>query len=147
MSNTNRVLIGVIAVLAIAGGGVAIAASDDSSSPESLPSVRSESYEYPVFGGFRHHSGPGKFDAAADYLDLSQEQLRAELREGKSLAQIARDHGKSVDGLVDALVAEAKKAFPNANTDQLRARFEALVNASPRHGCDESKGRAEHSDI
>jgi uncharacterized protein (DUF433 family) len=47
--------------------------------------------------------------AAASYLGLSQADLLAQLRSGKTLAQIAAaTPGKSVSGLVDALVAAAK---------------------------------------
>jgi hypothetical protein len=69
-----------------------------------------------AFGGF-HHGGLGHFlelDAAADYLGLTESQLRAELSGGKTLAQVARDHGKSVDGLIDAMVAEAKSHLDDA---------------------------------
>jgi outer membrane murein-binding lipoprotein Lpp len=58
----------------------------------------------------RHHVPfAGKFEAAARYLGMTQAQLRDVLQDGKTLAQVARDQGKSVDGLVDALVAEAEK--------------------------------------
>src|SRR5205823_7569349 len=50
-----------------------------------------------------------KLDAAASYLGLAEAQLRTELDGGKTLAQVAKDHGKPVDGLVDALVADLKK--------------------------------------
>jgi polyhydroxyalkanoate synthesis regulator phasin len=67
-------------------------------------------------GGF-HHGGPGHYlelDAAADYLGLTEAQLRNELSGGKTLAQVARDHGKSVDGLIEAMVAEAKSHLDDA---------------------------------
>jgi polyhydroxyalkanoate synthesis regulator phasin len=50
----------------------------------------------------------------AKYLDITPQQLRSELRAGKSLAQIATDHGKSIDGLVDAWVAKAKERLDKA---------------------------------
>ncbi len=60
-------------------------------------------------GGLGHLERPGHgFDAAAKYLGLSRAALRAQLEGGKTLAQVARDRGKSVNGLVDALVAEKK---------------------------------------
>src|SRR2546429_5047628 len=67
---------------------------------------------FPLIGGL--HRGFGRlahlaaFDAAAAYLGVTEAQLRNELAGGKSLAQVARDHGKSADGLIDALVAAAK---------------------------------------
>jgi hypothetical protein len=58
----------------------------------------------PGFGPARHHG----LDAAAKYLGLTEEQLRTELESGKTLAQVAQAQGKSVDGLVDTLVADFK---------------------------------------
>ncbi len=76
--------------------------------------ARIESGELPIFGGpgprgFSHHGGPFALDAAASYLGLTEAELRSELEDGKSLAQVARDRDKSVDGLGDAMVAEAKQ--------------------------------------
>jgi hypothetical protein len=59
-------------------------------------------------GMFHHLGGPG-LEAAAPYLGLTDAQLQASLRSGKTLAEIAKADGKSVDGLVAAMVAEAKK--------------------------------------
>lgn len=59
----------------------------------------------------------GKLDAAASYLGLTEAELQQQLRGGKTLAQVARDEGKSVDGLVDALVAEAKEKIAQAVAD------------------------------
>jgi hypothetical protein len=74
---------------------------------------RLESGDVPLFAGphrgFGHFGAPlHGFDAAATYLGLTEAQLRTELESGKTLAQVAQAHGKSVSGLVDALVAEAK---------------------------------------
>lgn len=61
----------------------------------------------------------------ADYLDLTRVQLRTELAGGKSLAQIAQAKGKSVDGLVAAMLAPAKarlaKAVENGRLTQTRS--------------------------
>lgn len=81
---------------------------------------RIDAGDAPLFGfkphRFHHrgHHGPGgpllgRFDAAADYLGLNQQQLHDALRSGKTLAQVARDRDKSVDGLIDAMVDEASK--------------------------------------
>jgi hypothetical protein len=63
---------------------------------------------------FDHGPVPAKFDAAARYLGMTQEELRRALEDGKTLAQVARDRNKSVDGLVDALVAPAKQKLARA---------------------------------
>jgi ribosomal protein S20 len=48
------------------------------------------------------------------YLEITPQELRSELRAGKSLAQIATAHGKTVEGLVDAIVAPAKARLDKA---------------------------------
>jgi uncharacterized protein YidB (DUF937 family) len=78
--------------------------------------ARIQSGAVPLFGGgrfgFGRLGGFGPFeslDAASAYLGISGADLRTELTSGKSLAQVAQDHGKSVDGLVSALLDAAKK--------------------------------------
>jgi hypothetical protein len=59
-----------------------------------------------------HRGRPGKppgLDAAASYLGVTDAQLRSSLGSGKSLADVAKANGKSVDGLVAAMVAQAKQ--------------------------------------
>jgi hypothetical protein len=109
---------------------------------------RIQSDDFPVFGGL--HRGFGHFaklDAAAEYLGLTEAQLRSELQGGKSLAQVATDRGKSVDGLVDVLVAAAKEHLDNAvaagrltqaQEDEmlagLKERITSLVNSTGLEG-------------
>jgi hypothetical protein len=101
---------------------------------------RIESGDFPLFGfGDRH--GPGMFghdlfrglDAAAAYLGLSEDALHTQLENGKTLADIAKAQNKSVDGLVQALVADAKKHLDEevaegdltkAQADQMLTRLE-----------------------
>jgi polyhydroxyalkanoate synthesis regulator phasin len=80
---------------------------------------RIESGDVPLFGGpgFGHHERGGLFgglDAAASYLGLTDAQLRTQLQSGKSLADVAKAQGKSVDGLVQAIVDAAKKKIDAA---------------------------------
>ena len=68
-------------------------------------------------GRFDHHGPRGHrlgLDAAASYLGLTEAKLRQALENGKTLAQVAKDRGKSVDGLVDAMVAEKTKRLDEA---------------------------------
>ena len=108
--------------------------------------------EFPLFGppAFGPHFGaPHPFfkglDAAASYLGLTEAQLRAKVNDGKTLAQIAKDEGKSVDGLKDAMVEEAKTKLDDAvkagrlSKDEetqvlkdLQGRIDHLVNARLR---------------
>jgi polyhydroxyalkanoate synthesis regulator phasin len=53
-------------------------------------------------------------DEAAEYLDLSEAELQDELQDGKTLAEVAREQGKSVDGLVQTLVAAAEERIDDA---------------------------------
>jgi hypothetical protein len=64
--------------------------------------------------GFGHeHYG---LDGAAAYLGLSEDALRTQLESGKTLAQVAQAQGKTVSGLIDALVAEEKQELADAVT-------------------------------
>jgi len=56
-------------------------------------------------------------DAAASYLGLTQAQLQTDLQNGKTLAQIAAAQGKSVDGLKQALLADARTHLDQAVKD------------------------------
>ena len=84
------------------------------------------------------------FDGAAEYLDLTQAELRKQLMSGKSLAQIAADRNKSVDGLKSAIEASVKKELDQAVKDKrltqkqeddilsgLHARLDDIVNRKP----------------
>jgi len=73
--------------------------------------------DFPLLRGLHHGFGHVVFpavEAAAGYIGITEAQLRTELQGGKSLAQVATAHGKSVDGLVNALVAEAKSKLDAA---------------------------------
>jgi hypothetical protein len=60
----------------------------------------------------------GPYKTAADYLGLSVDQLTKEIQAGMSLADIATEHGKSVDGLKQALV-QAETADIEKSVDDL----------------------------
>ena len=66
--------------------------------------------------GFHDHGPPG-LPAAAKYLGLSESQLESKLESGKTLAQVAKGEGKSVDGLVAALKADLKQKLDQAVSD------------------------------
>jgi len=164
----RKMAAGAVALLAVAGGGAAIAATQFSPKQESqavlndaasqlgvtptelsaaLKSAlvkridaavaagritkaqgdemkqRVESGDFPLFGFgpgpgmFEHHEIFGGLDAAATYLGLTEDELRSELDNGKSLADVAKAHGKTVDGLVQALVTDAKQHLDEAVAD------------------------------
>jgi hypothetical protein len=80
-----------------------------------------ESGDVPLLGvplGGRSHGLPGHhLGAAASYLGLSESDLRAELEDGETLADVAKAQDKSVDGLVDALVADEQAELDQAVED------------------------------
>jgi hypothetical protein len=82
--------------------------------------------------------------AVTSYLGVTQAELQSGLASGKSLAQIAKDHGKTAEGLIAVLVATAKTRLDRAVTakhlssaqeqailSKLRGLFESLVNHTP----------------
>jgi hypothetical protein len=65
--------------------------------------------------GPRAGAGVGRgLDAAASYLGLTKAELRTKLASGQSLAAIAKAQGKTTDGLVSAMLADASKRLDDA---------------------------------
>lgn len=93
----------------------------------------------------------GRLEAAAEYLEMEPDELRAQLAEGESLASIAEaTAGKSVDGLRAAMLAALDERLEDAErlTDEekamLRERLAARVDQLiEREGLPE-KGRHGH---
>ena len=78
---------------------------------------------------FGHHS-LASLDAAATYLGVTEAELTTSLSDGSTLAEIAEEEGKSVDGLKDALVAAAKADLADAVEDgRLTAAQQAKIVA------------------
>ena len=85
--------------------------------------------------GRRGHRGPplgvpglrkpdgGPFAAAAKFLGITQEELLVQVRDGKSLADVAKAKGKSVEAL--------KQAITTALTADLKEHVDNLVDRSP----------------
>ena len=117
---------------------------------------RIEADDYPLLFGRGGHGGHGVFgrhghvdvlEIAAAFLGMTKAELREEL-EDKTLAEIAREKGKTAAGLVQQLVAVQTKRIDDAVaegrlTDEqatalkadLEERMESLVNDRPhRHG-------------
>jgi hypothetical protein len=79
--------------------------------------------------GFRGFLGSG-MGRAATYLGLSTAQLRSDLQSGQTLAQIAKEQGKTVDGLLAAMLAQAKKTLDTAVSQGLITQAQANQIAS-----------------
>ena len=77
------------------------------------------------FGLTTDQRGPGHndpFTVAAQYIGITVDQLRTEMGTTKSLADVAIAHGKTRDGLIAALSAEATKQITTA-VDQPGTNF------------------------
>ncbi|MGH3023087.1 MAG: hypothetical protein ACRDNI_05470 [Gaiellaceae bacterium] len=85
----------------------------------------------PWFGGLRdggHHfelGFGGKLTAAAEYLGVTEAELRTALQDDRSLADVAESEGKSVEGLKEALLAEARTRLDQAVADEKLTREHA----------------------
>jgi hypothetical protein len=88
------------------------------------------------FGHGPHHFG-GLLEAAAEYLGLTEAELREQLESGKSLAAVAESEGKSTDGLKDALHAAVEEdlgaavdagRITQAQADEALQRFDERVD-------------------
>ena len=121
--NRKRVVTGLVAAGlvagALAGGGVALAATSSTPAPARSTSA-DPPYGYGMgagqFGGM-HGMWSGQqpsLAAAATYLGLTQTELRDQLQAGKSLADVATAQGKTVPGLKDAILT-AITSHINAN--------------------------------
>jgi hypothetical protein len=104
------------------------------------------------FPGVRRHA---PLAAAATYLGLSPAQLFDDLSRGKSLAQIAKEKGKTTDGLQQAMLASVQarldkavsagritKAQEQTILTRSQKRLSRLVNRTgPLHGGFREGGR------
>jgi hypothetical protein len=88
-------------------------------------------------GGFGRHGGGKAFGetraAAAAFLGVTEEQLRTARESGKSLADIAKEKGKTTDGLKAAMLAAVTKAADAAVTagKLTKEQRDALVAKAP----------------
>ena len=75
-----------------------------------------------IFASHGPFGSPNILATAATYIGITEADLRTELQSGKTLAQIAVAHGKTRDGLIAALSAEATKQITTA-VDQPGTNF------------------------
>jgi hypothetical protein len=119
---------------------------------------RIDTGDFPLLGpglyGHRGFHGPGighfghgaVLAAAASYLGVTEAELRARL-EDRTLAEIAKEQGKSVSGLVQAMVTATERELDEAVADgkltkdqadtikaNLESRIESLVNGEAQRG-------------
>jgi len=144
---------------ALTAGGVALASSGPApAAAGAVASATTGTGAVPagsgtgICDGYGLRAGQPVMPAAADYLGLSQAQLRTRLHQGSSLADIARAQGKPVSGLENAILA-AMTSRINADTrltaaqktamiDRIKGNLDAMVNTDMGmdHWADEGTG-------
>jgi hypothetical protein len=147
MKLRSRTTIAVTAAALAVGagtGGALAAAGSGGASKDGSPGLAVVVHERDGSPGLSvEHATGGGPAAVADYLGLTESELRAELEAGKSLAQIASAQGKSVEGLKDVIVSDAKTHLDQAVANgkltavqeetmlaELRAHVDEIVNAT-----------------
>ena len=155
MSSTSKLIAGTAALAVVAAGGAAFAAVklSESTGSSAGPAV-SAPFGRGLAGsglsgrlggrgfggglgqgprsGFRGGFGFGSprffggvSTAVSAYLGLSAAAVQSDLQKGRTLAQIAKAQGKSVDGLVTAMLNDQKKRLDAAVTRGLMTQAEA----------------------
>jgi ribosomal protein S20 len=131
----SKLLASVVAASALAGGATfGVTAVAGAQSGDDRPPA-----EAGRPGGHRP-----KLDAAAQALNLSVDDLRSKLRDGKTLAQVAADQNVDKQKVIDAMVADATAHIDQAVQDgkitadqanerksNLQERVTRLVNEGP----------------
>jgi polyhydroxyalkanoate synthesis regulator phasin len=138
----NRLTSGIVAggaafAMVLAGLGIASAQTDEGSTTTEAPAASAPAEGE---GAGRPHGGHHHHALAATFLGLEHDELRTQLEEGKTLADIA---GARTDDLVAALVADGEKHLDDAvvhgrltqaEADEKKAelpeRMTAFVNAT-----------------
>jgi hypothetical protein len=109
---STPVIAAFVAVLVL-GAGAAVAfttvkqSDNKAGQGDSASAIGLRDDDGPGERGFR--DGPPPLDAAASYLGLSVDALWTRLRNGDSLADVAKAQNKSVDGLEQTLVDDVSK--------------------------------------
>lgn len=127
---TNRKILGAAAFsLALAGGGAAgalLGTPSLSGAQDGTDATTETTAEDSRRPGPGEHRGEG-LATAAEALGISEDELRAALEGGQSIAQVAEAEGVDVQAVIDALVADATTRLEEAITN-LPDRMTELVN-------------------
>lgn len=110
--------------------------------------------QVPGHHGFGHGGPGGHLGDVAEVLDLTEEELLAELRDGRSLEDIAADQGIGKQELIDELVtlasqridaAVAEGRLTDAQAGQLKSGLDARITDRVEHqGLHGSRGHLFH---
>ena len=103
----------VLLVAAVIGLGLSGGFAAAAFLPGGTPGTVAQIWDNTVGRAFQN--GPGEkgslFTAAATYIGITEAQLRTELGTDKSLADVAVAHGKTRDGLIQALTAAQQQSI------------------------------------
>jgi len=103
----------VLLVAAVIGLGLSGGFAAAAFLPGGTPGTVAQIWDNTLGRAFQN--GPGQkgslFTAAATYIGITEAQLRTELGTDKSLADIAVAHGKTRDGLIQALTAAQQQSI------------------------------------
>ena len=139
--------VAAISALSVAvGGGLSIASAKPAHKAQTrqTQSQSDQSGQQGERPGRPRRGGPPFIEAAAKYLGLERKALCDQLHDGKTLAQVAEAQGKSVDGLKQAIVDDAKSHLDKAvadgritadqeqqRLDDLNSHLDVIVNKTP----------------
>src|SRR2546427_13034888 len=109
IDSARALIIAGVVALARSGGVAAAAPLPRGAAPAVIAQIWDGSL------GSAAQNGPGDkgslFSAAATYIGITEAQLRTELGTDKSLADVAAAHGKTRDGLIQALTAAQQQSI------------------------------------
>jgi hypothetical protein len=105
----------------------------------SITSISSATSAYPVTGTERRQPPkPPSMDNTADLLGLSASEIQEAQKQGKTLADLAKEKGVSTDDLTAAvtkdLQADKPEGAPELSVDQLNQMATDIVNGKGPHG-------------
>ncbi|HEY7133597.1 MAG TPA: hypothetical protein VIB48_00900 [Acidimicrobiia bacterium] len=125
----------VVGGLLLGGTGMAWAATGGGSDPTPSTSAAPGTTQTP--GAGRLALARGALKVAADTIHIDQKALAAELRDGKTIADVANEHQVAPQTVIDALVNAAKDRIATAvkngklsqdRADKLEARLPQLAD-------------------
>ncbi|RCW44948.1 SHOCT domain-containing protein [Paenibacillus prosopidis] len=99
----------------------------------------SKGFGFGKHGGRGGHGWGGNIDAIAEILGLTADELKAEIKEGKTIAAIATEKGVDVQKVIDAQVSEIKEklneqlAAGEITQEQYDTKLAASVERATNH--------------
>jgi len=118
----NTVIASITLTTGLAAGGIAGAllgipgVSGAQTPTTTAPAAQQPAPPPPDGPGGGCHGGPG-LDAAAKALDMSVDDLRTQLRDGTTIAAVAKAKGVDVQKVIDAMVADETQRIDQAVKD------------------------------